>query len=151
MKISFIDVLNCACDKMKEYDFLRVGEENAEAILKCYIRSACVAFSDHRGTNLYIDDVSETIDGLNNKDELDILGSYLCIKYIDANYVRTSLTMKPYLSGTDFHSYDNKGVLAQVLKVQEQFKTEVNSAAVSRSYTDKKNPFWQLHKNRNRR
>lgn len=148
MKISFIEVINCACNKMKEYDFLRIGEENSEAILKCYIHSACASFCDHRGTHLYIDDVGSTIDGLNSYEEVDILASYVCIKYIDANYVRTTLTMKPFLSGTDFHSYDNKGVLTQVLKAQEQFKSEVNSAAVSRSYTDKKNPFWQLHKNR---
>ena len=148
MKISFKDVIGCACDKMKEYDFLRIGEDNAEAILKCYIRSACAAFSDHRGVHLCIDEIGETIDGLNNCDEQDILGAYLCIKYIDANYVRTTLTMKPFLSGTDFHSYDNKGVLNQVLKAQEQFKSEVNSSAVCRSYTDSKNPFWNLHKKR---
>lgn len=148
MKISFADIIGCACDKMKEYDFLRIGEENAEAILKCYIRSACAAFCDFRGTRLYVDDVCEMVDGLNNCDEVDILGAYVCIKYIDANYVRTTLTMKPYLSGVDFHSYDNKGVLTQVLKAQEKFKAEVNNSAVCRSYTDEKNPFWQLHKKR---
>ncbi len=148
MKVSFTDIISCACDKMKEYDFLTLGEENAEAILKCYIRPACAAFCDHRGTALDVDDVCETVDGLDNRDEMDILGAYVCIKYIDANYVRTTLTMKPFLSGMDFHAYDNKGVLAQVLKAQEQFKSEVNSAAVCRSYTDRESPFWSLHKNR---
>lgn len=141
-------VIDNAFNKMKEYEFLRMSEDDAVSILKAYIRPACTAYSDKRGVDI---DVDEGL-GMFKQDltdtDVDILGSYVCIKYIDANYIRTTLSLKPFLSGTDFHSYANKDVLKQAMEAQKAFKEEVDGSNVLRSYRNKSGKLWNLHKNR---
>ncbi len=141
-------VIECAFDKMREYDFLRMSREEAEIVLKAYICPACTAFSDKRGYDLKLDKGLETFTQDLTDTEIDLLGSYVCINYIDANYIRTTLTLKPFLSGTDFHAYANKDVMAQAMKARQAFKDEVDRSAVLRSYRDKDSKFWKLSKNR---
>lgn len=141
-------VIECAFDKMKECDFMKMSREDAETVLKLYVRSACVAYSDSRGVSLTLDKGLETFKEDLTEEEIDLLGSYVCLKYIDANYVRTTLMMKPFLSGTDFHSYANKDMLAQVMEAQERFKTEIRESCILRSYRDKSAPFWHIHERR---
>lgn len=141
-------VIDNAFNKMKEYEFLRMSQDDAVSILKAYIRPACTAYSDKRGVDI---DVDEGL-GMFKQDltdtDVDILGSYVCIKYIDANYIRTTLSLKPFLSGTDFHSYANKDVLRQAMEAQKAFKEEVDGSNVLRSYRNKSSKLWNLHKNR---
>lgn len=150
MATDFSAVIDCAFDKMKEYEFLRMGEEEAETVLKAYIRPACIAYSDKRGHDLKVDMELEIFKETLSDDDIELLGSYVCLKYIDANYIRTTLSMKAFLSGTDFHAYANKDVMAQVMKAQDRFKSEIDGSAVLRSYRDENSPFWQVHKNRRR-
>lgn len=148
MSVEVSAVIDCVFDKMKEYEFLRMSREDAEKVLKTYIRPACTMYSDKRGRDLSIDNGLETIKQDLTDAEIDILSSYVCICYIDANYIRTTLTMKPFLSGTDFHAYQNKAVMEQVQKARQAFKNEVDGSAVIRSYRDKDSAFWKLPRNR---
>lgn len=141
-------VIDCAFDKMKEYEFLRMSREEAESVLKVYIRPACTAFSDTRGVDIEVDKGLEMFVQDLTETDIDILGSYVCIKYIDANYIRTTLSLKPFLSGTDFHSYANKDVMKQAMEAQKVFKEEVDASNVLRSYRNKNGKLWNLHKNR---
>ena len=141
-------VIDSAFDKMKEYEFLRMSREDAECILKTYIRPACTAFSDKRGYDVEVDKGLEMFVQDLSETDIDILGSYVCIKYIDANYIRTTLSLKPFLSGTDFHSYANKDVMKQAMEAQKAFKAEVDGSNVLRSYRNKNGKLWNLHKNR---
>ncbi len=148
MAVEFGAVIDNAFNKMREYEFLSMSQEDAESVLRAYIRPACTAFADKRGVELEIDDGL----GMFKQDladtDIDILGSYVCIKYIDANYIRTTLSLKPFLSGTDFHSYANKDVLKQAMEAQKVFKEEVDGSNVLRSYRDKNSRLWNLHRNR---
>lgn len=148
MAVEIGAVIDNAFSKMKEYEFVRMTQGESESVLREYIRPACTAFSDKRGADIDIDwDVGVFKTPLTDTD-IDILGSYVCLKYIDANYIRTTLAMKAFLSGTDFHAYANKDVMAQVMKAQERFKAETDGANVLRSYRDKDAPLWNLHKRR---
>ena len=141
-------VIDNAFSKMKEYEFLRMSEDEAVGILKEYIRPACTAYSDKRGEDINIDEGLGTLKQDLSATDIDILGSYVCLKYIDANYIRTTLSLKPFLSGTDFHSYANKDVMKQAMEAQKAFKEEIDGSNVLRSYRDPSKPLWNLHKNR---
>lgn len=141
-------VVDSAFDKMREYEFLRMSKEEAETVLRAYIRPACMAYSDKRGRDLEVDIGLEMFKDTLSSDDIEMLGCYVCLKYIDANYIRTTLAMKPFLSGTDFHAYQNKDVMAQIMKAQERFKEEIDGSAVLRSYRDENSPFWNVHKKR---
>ena len=141
-------VIDSAFDKMKEYDFFKMSREEAETVLRAYIRPACTAFSDKRGWDIKLDpELDMLLEDLTETD-IDLLGSYVCLKYIDANYVRTTLSMKAFLSGTDFHAYQNKEFLNQVMKAQKAFKEDTDGSNVLRSYRNKDCKLWNLHKNR---
>lgn len=141
-------VIDNAFNKMKEYEFLRMSQDDAVSILKAYIRPACTAYSDKRGVDIEVDEGLGMFKQDLTDTDVDILGSYVCIKYIDANYIRTTLSLKPFLSGTDFHSYANKDVLRQAMEAQKAFKEEVDGSNVLRSYRNKSGKLWNLHKNR---
>lgn len=148
MATKFCAVIDSAFDKMREYEFMQMSKEEAETVLKAYIRPACIAYSDARGHDVKVDMELEIFKDNLSEDDIELLSSYVCLKYIDANYIRTTLAMKAFLSGTDFHAYQNKDVMAQVMKAQERFKAETDGSAVLRSYRDKSSPFWQVHRNR---
>ena len=148
MAVEISVVIDNAFSKMKEYEFIRMNQDEAESVLREYVRPACTAFSDKRGVDIDIDWGVGIFKTPLTDTDIDILGSYVCLKYIDANYIRTTLTLKPFLSGTDFHSYANKDVLKQAMEAQERFKSEIDSSNVIRSYRNKDAPLWNLHKRR---
>ena len=101
---SYKTILDIAYDKIKEYDFVQMTEEESDDILKSYIRPACVDYFYKRKKKLNRDEELEIFE--EDLDDVDVvvLATYVVIRYIDANYINTTLMLKSHLSGTDFRS-----------------------------------------------
>lgn len=151
MATSYNIIIDSAYDKLKEYDFLEMSEEESDEILRSYIRQACVSYFYHRHRKLDRDDSNqEFIEDLDDVN-IEILANYVIIHYLDANYIRSTLVMKPYLSGTDFHAYVNKDVLAKVVELRDMYKKEIDQLTIDYSYNSDKCPLWKLNQRRNMR
>ena len=142
---SYKTILDIAYDKIKEYDFVQMTEEESDDILKSYIRPACVDYFYKRKKKLNRDEELECFE--EDLDDVDVvvLATYIVIRYIDANYINTTLMLKSHLSGTDFHAYTNKDMLAKVKEVRDGFKQEIDQLTVNYSYTDENCSLWDLN------
>lgn len=142
---SYKTILDIAYDKIKEYDFVQMTEEESDDILKSYIRPACVDYFYKRKKKLNRDEELEIFE--EDLDDVDVvvLATYVVIRYIDANYINTTLMLKSHLSGTDFHAYTNKDMLAKVKEVRDGFKQEIDQLTVNYSYTDENCTLWDLN------
>lgn len=149
MATKFQVIIDSAYDKLKEYDFMNMLKNEADEVLKCYIRPACVSYLYHRTKSLERDDaLEEFVDDLDDI-SIEVLANYVSIFYLDANYIKTTLALKAHLSGTDFHNYASKDVLAKAIEVRELYKNEIDQLTIDYSY-GKDCPLWNL-KRGNRR
>ncbi len=146
MGTAFSEVIDDAYNKMTEYKFYDLPKNVSDMVLKSYLRSALVKYATKTAVTIGADYDLEMFDKNLTDDEIEIISSYLCLRYIDANYIRTTAEMKPFLTGTDFHAYNNDDVMKQVLEAQQRFETDTNSAAVIRTYRDKNSRFWNFRK-----
>jgi hypothetical protein len=143
MATKFQVIIDSTYDKLKEYDFINMLKEDADEILKSYIRPACVSYFYRGNRTLERNDkLEEFIEDLDDI-SIEVLANYICISYLDANYIKTTLALKAHLSGTDFHNYASKDVLAKAIEVRELFKKENDQLTINYSY-GKDCPLWNL-------
>lgn len=143
MATEYAVIIDSAYDKLKEYDFVDMLKEDADGILKSYIRPACVSYFYHRKSTLERDDELEIFTEDLSDIDIEVLANYVSILYLDANYIKTTLALKPHLSGTDFHAYASKDVLAKAIQVRELYKKEIDQLTINYSY-NKDCPLWNL-------
>lgn len=148
MATAFSAIIDRSFNKMKEYKFMEMTQEQAEMIMRDYIVPACIAYSDASGNDITIDEeVSILKEDLTEKEQ-DILASYVAIKYIDANYKFTTETMQTFLTGTDFRAFNNKDVLNSVCTARDAFKAETDRYVIKNSYRNKNAEIWSAHRRR---
>lgn len=143
-------IIDRAFDKMKEYEFMKMTQEEAETVMRDYIVPACTAYSDASDKDFTIDEEVGVIKENLSLKEQDLLASYTAIAYIDANYVITTETMRAFLTGADFKTFDNKGVLKSVIEARNLFKSETDRYTVRSSYRDENATIWTAHRRRGR-
>lgn len=150
MAMEISAVIDRSFNKMKEYKFMDMTQEQAEKIMRDYIVPACIAFSDASGKELTVDeDVCILKEDLTVKEQ-DLLASYVAVAYIDANYKFTTETLQTFLTGTDFRAFGNKDVLNSVCAARDAFKAEIDRYAVRSSYRDENAKIWSVHRRRGR-
>ena len=141
-------IIDRSFNKMKEYKFMDMSQEQAEMVMRDYVVPACIAFSDASGKDFTIDEeVGIFKENLTVKEQ-DLLASYVAIAYIDANYKFTTETLQTFLTGTDFRAFGNKDVLNSVCAARDAFKTEIDRYTVRNSYRDKNAKIWSAHRKR---
>lgn len=125
-------------NKIKDYDLANMDEDIATEIAIGYIDSACSQFQ------------SCTQDLDNRDDELrqfgiklsstnkQMLANYMCIEFLDSNFLRVSQALKSRLSTSDFHSLQNPQQLAKVMELRSILKSENDQLAINKSYKDSK-------------
>lgn len=143
MGTKFQIIIDSAYDKLKEYDFINMLKEDADEVLKSYIRPACVSYFYHRHKPIDRDDGLEEFTEDLDDVSIEVLANYISIHYIDANYIKTTLALKAHLSGTDFYNYASKDVLAKAIEVREMYKKEIDQLTIDYSY-NKDCPLWKL-------
>ncbi len=143
-------IIDRSFNKMKEYKFMDMPQEQAEMIMRDYVVPACIAYSDASGKDLTIDEeVGIFKENLTVKEQ-DLLASYVAIAYIDANYKFTTETLQTFLTGTDFRAFGNKDVLNSVCAARDSFKAEIDRYTVRSSYRDENAEIWNAHRRRGR-
>jgi len=131
---AYKELYNSVYSKIKDYDFIQIGEENADDILHDYIRPAIIAFES---CNQDLSDRDEILMQFNfdlSDIDFEILSNYMVIAYLDATYIRTPLALQAHMSTTDFHKYDNSNVLGKVIEVRDMYKRENKQLMINYSF-----------------
>lgn len=125
-------------NKIKDYDFLQLDEKYAMDIAISYISPACNMF---QSCNQDLDDRDDIMKEFNyslSPSNFNTLVNYMCIEYIDSNYLRTTMSLKSRLSSSDFKSLNLQQQLSKVMELRSMLKSENDQLAINKSYKDSK-------------
>lgn len=134
MATAYKELYNSVYSKIKDYDFIQIGEEAADDILHDFIRPAVAAFESCR---LDLSDRDEVLMQFNfdlPDIDFEILSNYMVICYLDSTYIRTPLALQAHMSTSDFHKYDNSNVLGKAIEVRDMYKRENDQLMVNYSF-----------------
>ncbi len=123
--------------KIKDYDFLKLEQQDIYCILADYIRPAIVSFRICK-----VDLSNRNEEGFNivlNDTEIEILSNYMVINYLDSNYIRVPLALKQTLSSKDFNAFSPANQLDKMMAVRNKYLAD-NETLLSRySWIKRKN------------
>ena len=135
-------------NKIKDYDFFQLDENSAMDIAISYISPACNMF---QSCNQDLDDRDDIMKEFNyslSPSNFNTLVNYMCIEYIDSNYLRTTMSLKSRLSSSDFKSLNLQQQLSKVMELRSILKSENDQLAINKSYKDSK--LFDIVTNRNK-
>lgn len=125
-------------NKIKDYDLANMDENIATEIAIGYIDSACSQFqSCTQDLDNRDDELGQFGLELSNTNK-QMLVNYMCIEFLDANFLRVSQALKSRLSTSDFHSLQNPQQLAKVMELRTMLKSENDQLAINKSYKNSK-------------
>ncbi len=125
-------------NKIKDYDLANMDENIATEIAIGYIDSACSQFqSCTQDLDNRDDELGQFGIKLSNTNK-QMLVNYMCIEFLDSNFLRVSQALKSRLSTSDFHSLQNSQQLAKVIELRTMFKSENDQLAINKSYKNSK-------------
>lgn len=135
-------------NKIKDYDFFQLDENSAMDVAISYISPACNMF---QSCNQDLDDRDDIMQEFNyslSPSNFNTLVNYMCIEYIDSNYLRTTMSLKSRLSSSDFKSLNLQQQLSKVMELRSMLKSENDQLAINKSYKDSK--LFDIVTNRNK-
>lgn len=144
---TFKEVADIFFNKIKDYSFLSLPEETAYEVAIGYIKPAILKFQSCT-QSLEIDDILQEFSEKLTDNNIQMLVNYMCIEYLDSNYILTSQALKSRLSTADFHATGQKDMLAKALEVRDVLKSENDQLAINKSYKDSK--LFDIVTNRNK-
>lgn len=128
-------------NKIKDNMFIQLDSKVSYEIAFSYIPSACNQFqsctSDLSQRDSDIDEFGGFYTQLSDS-EIEILVNYMCIEYLDSNYLRTATALKARLSTSDFHALGQKDMLAKAMELRTLLKSENDHLAINKSYKESK-------------
>ena len=134
MATAYKELYNSVYSKIKDYDFIQIGEDVADDILHDYIRPAIVAFESCKQDLSDRDEILMQFNFDLPDIDFEILSNYMVIAYLDATYIRTPLALQAHMSTSDFHKYDNSNVLGKVMEVRDMYKKENKQLMINYSF-----------------
>ena len=135
-------------NKIKDYDFIQLDEKTANDIAISYISPACNMFQSCSQDLDDRDDIMQEFGYSLSPSNFNTLVNYMCIEYIDSNYIRTTMSLKSRLSSSDFKSLNLQQQLSKVMELRSMLKSENDQLAINKSYKDSK--LFDIVTNRNK-
>lgn len=117
--------------KFRSYELALMSEEDAEDYLHDFISPAISQFHVCRTDLTDRDEENKCFNEDLSDTEIEILGNYMLLEYIDSTYIRVPSLLKATLSSTDFNAFSNANLLDKLLAMQHRYLSE-NETLLSR-------------------
>lgn len=125
--------------KFRSWEIPIMSEDEVKECLHDYLVPAIARFHVCRKNLSDRDDEQGEFNEILSDMEIEILGNYLLIEYLDSTYIRTPTILKSSLSSTDFNSFSSANMLDKLMAMHKTYVAE-NEALLSRyawiSYKD---------------
>ena len=130
---SYTVLYDSVLDKIKDYIFADLQQDDVYSILNNYIRPAITKFEEcHQDLSNRNDEEQEFNITLTDT-EIEILSNFMVVEYLDANYIRIPIMLKSTLTSKDFQTYSPANQLEKVRGVRELYMNE--NAQLMRNYS----------------
>jgi len=117
--------------KFKSYDIPMMDPDEVKEMLRDYLTPATVKFYVCKKDLSDRDDSLEQFNEELSDTEVDIIGNYLVLEYIDSNYIRVPTVLKATLSSSDFNAFSPANLLDKMILMHTTFLSE-NETLLSR-------------------
>lgn len=139
MGTSYDRIYDNVLPKFRSWEIPLMSEDEVKECLHDYLVPAITRFHVCRK------DLSDRNDDLGEFNiilsdiEIEILGNFLLLEYLDSTYIRTPTLLKSSLSSTDFNSFSSANMLDKLMSMHKTYLSE-NESLLSRyswlSYKD---------------
>lgn len=117
--------------KFRSYDIPLMNSDEVKDYLHDFLVPAIAKFHVCRADLNDRNDLLERFNCELTDVEIEILGNYALIEYIDANYIRTPTLLKAALSSTDFNAFSSANMLDKLMAMRQTYLKE-NETLLSR-------------------
>ena len=145
---SYASLASSFFNKIKDYDFINLDEKTATDVAISYISPACNMFQSCNQDLEDRDDILQEFNFVLSSSNFNMLVNYMCIEYIDSNFLRTSMSLKARLSSSDFKSLNLQQQIGKVMELRLMLKSENDQLAINKSYKGSK--LFDIVTNRNK-
>lgn len=121
-------------NKIKDHMFIELDEQTAYNIVISYIAPACNQF---QSCTQDLDDRDDDFQEFGFKlspSNYDMLVNYMVIEWLDANYIKTTSSLKSRLTSSDFKSLNLPQQLSKAMELRSMLKSENDQLAINKSY-----------------
>lgn len=131
MPTSYERIYENLLPKLRDYDIAVMTTDEVKDMLHDYLIPAITRFHVCRKDLTDRDDILERFECELSDVEIEILGNYALLEYIDSNHIRTQTLLKASLSSSDFNSYSPANMLDKLMAMHSRFLSE-NEGLLSR-------------------
>lgn len=124
MPTSYEKIYERFLPKFRDYEIPVMPEDMVMERLHDYLVSAAARFHDCRKDLNDRDDLLQRFNSDLSDREIEILGNYMVIEYVDSTYVRTPTLLKSNLSSTDFNAFSSANLLDKLNNLQERSRVD---------------------------
>jgi hypothetical protein len=117
--------------KFRSYEIPLMNEDDVVDTLHDYLIFAISQFHLCRKDLSDRNDILQRFNVELSDDEINILGNYALLEYLDSTYIRTPTLLKVNLSSSDFNSYSPANMLDKLMNMHETYRKE-NETLISR-------------------
>lgn len=131
MATAYDKIYENVLSKLKTYDFANMTSGEIKEYLHDYLIPATVKFHVCKKNLQERDDTLELFSEDLSDTEIEIIGNYLLLEYIDSKYIRTSTLLKANLSSSDFNAFSPANMLDKLMSMRTTYLRE-NETLISR-------------------
>lgn len=122
-------------NKISDYSFLNLTQNEVEDILESYLLSSIVKFKKCKKDLSNRDQALKQFNEDLTDEEKEILATLMCVEYLTPKLI-TSELLKQKLSTKDYQLYSQANQIKEIREVRDKMKSEANQMMISYSYSE---------------
>lgn len=131
MGTTYEQIYDNVLPKFRSWEIPLMSEDEVKECLHDYLAPAIARFHVCRKDLSKRDDETGSFEEELSNVEIEILGNYLLLEYLDSTYIRTPTLLKSSLSSTDFNSFSSANMLDKLMAMHKTYLWE-NESLLSR-------------------
>ncbi|WP_241739360.1 hypothetical protein [Anoxybacillus flavithermus] len=135
MATPFSEIYDRVYNKISDYSFLNLTQNEVEDILESYLLSSIVKFKKCKKDLSNRDQALKQFNEDLTDEEKEILATLMCVEYLTPKLI-TSELLKQKLSTKDYQLYSQANQIKEIREVRDKMKSEANQMMISYSYSE---------------
>jgi hypothetical protein len=131
---SYSEIYQRFLNKISDYDFLNLSEEEVESIMKNYLKSAIVWFTSCRQDLSARDETLEQFNSTLTDEEIEILTTLMIPEWLKPR-INTTENLKQHMSTKDFQMFSQANHLKELKDLKKDSVKEAQQLMSRYSYS----------------
>lgn len=136
MATPFKEIYDRVYNKISDYSFTKLTQDEVEDVLESFLLSALVKFKtckkDLSNRDLTLKQFNEDL----TDEEKEILATLICVEYLTPKLITDEL-LQQRLSTKDYNLYSQANQIKEIRELRDKFKSEANQMMINYSYSKK--------------